>query len=162
MQAQRERKICYHAMKAYKGNRGITPPINFAAWRRWVIIFTSQPLCPQTEKPQYLWRLGFASEVVWAILRKEKSLTPVGFRNPDRSACNVSTAVYGKCVLCGAKIKCKHHWKYLGLEGRVILRRILEKWNKNVCTALNSWETILFDNDSCAAGKINSTHLQFV
>ena len=26
--AQRQRKICYHVMKAYKGNRGVTPTVN--------------------------------------------------------------------------------------------------------------------------------------
>lgn len=31
---QTQRKMCYHAMKSYKGNRGITPLINFAAWQR--------------------------------------------------------------------------------------------------------------------------------
>jgi hypothetical protein len=122
--AQRQRKICYHAMKAYKGKGGITPPINFTAWRRWVVIFTSRPLCP-------LWRLCFASELVWAIWKREKSLIFVGIRTPDRSACNVGAAVYGKCVLCGAKINCRHHWKYLGVEEWVILRRVLENWNKN-------------------------------
>jgi hypothetical protein len=81
--------VLIHATKAYRGSRGIAPPIlNLGSERRWVVSFTPLPLYHPEKNPCSLliendaW---WAPATVWPFCETETYLAPAVFRTPYRS-----------------------------------------------------------------------------
>jgi hypothetical protein len=82
-------------MKAYRGSRGIDPFIlHLCIGWRGVVNFTLRPLYPwERTQVSIEYEVDWASESVWMILEKRKSLALSGIRTSDLSACSGSLLV---------------------------------------------------------------------
>jgi hypothetical protein len=88
------------AMKAYRGSRSVAPLIlNLGTIRRWVVIFTFQPLCPPEKDPpvsiewEHVWPLE-PNRTFW---RREISYLCLGSNagSPSAIALKLSQPVLG-------------------------------------------------------------------
>jgi len=83
--------IAVHAMKAYRGCRGMAPRIvNLGTSWRWVVNFMPRLLFSIERPPiSITWEAGWAPEPVWTFLGKDKYIAPTGIRIVDSSARNL-------------------------------------------------------------------------
>jgi len=78
--------VLVHAMKTYRGSRGIAPLIPSLGTRWWgVVNFTPRPLYQRRNNPRYpwSWKVGGASEPVWMFSRRQRSPASAWNRTPD-------------------------------------------------------------------------------
>ena len=76
-----------HAVKAYRGTRGVAPVIlNLGARWKWVFSIAPLPLYPREKiRPVPIEEeAGWSPAPVWSVWRTEKSLIHAGIRTPDR------------------------------------------------------------------------------